>query len=120
MLSRTLPCLLLLTAGCSDLEPAEVGTTRGEVAVTWTNLVGVSASGNDLTKTAGTAGGERLERDGEHLQQQRHGHLPVGYLPRTMRTWSPTPNSLSERVTTAIEFRLPVWTTSTSPIERAG
>jgi hypothetical protein len=47
-------CLLLI-AGCVDVAHEEVGTTQGQVAVTWTNLVGVTASGNDLTKVAGTS-----------------------------------------------------------------
>jgi hypothetical protein len=47
--------LILLAAGCVDLEHEEVGTTTGEVSVTWTNLVGVTASGSDLTKTASTS-----------------------------------------------------------------
>ncbi|HEY8141606.1 MAG TPA: hypothetical protein VIG06_03005, partial [Kofleriaceae bacterium] len=46
---------LLLIAGCVDVAHEEVGTTQGQVAVTWTNLVGVTASGDDLTKSASTS-----------------------------------------------------------------
>jgi hypothetical protein len=56
MTTRILSCLVLLAAGCVDVSQEEVGTTGEEVLVTWTNLVGVSASGNDLTKTASTSG----------------------------------------------------------------
>jgi hypothetical protein len=47
--------LCLLLAGCVDAQLEEIGTSQGQVAVTWTNLVGVAASGNDLSKTAGTS-----------------------------------------------------------------
>ena len=54
MRSRLLPCALFFICGCLDVDPPDVGTSAGDVSVTWTNLVGVTASGNDLTKTAGT------------------------------------------------------------------
>jgi hypothetical protein len=44
---------LVVTAGCiGDPAPEVAGRAAALTSVTWTDLVGVSASGNDLTKTA--------------------------------------------------------------------
>ena len=54
---KSLACssILLVAAGC--LDPGEdVARSSAAVAVTWTNAVGVTPSGNDLAKTAGTTG----------------------------------------------------------------
>jgi hypothetical protein len=46
---------LCVGTGCTDGPPEEVGTQGSAlVAVTWTNVVGASAVGSDLTKTATT------------------------------------------------------------------
>jgi hypothetical protein len=51
--ARLVPAaLLLVVAGCNaGGEQEAVGTTRGAVSVTWTDAVGVDATGNDLLKT---------------------------------------------------------------------
>jgi hypothetical protein len=55
-LFRAVCICAVLFAGCVESGDAEtVGVLSGAVAVTWTNTVGVSAAGNDLTKTAGTS-----------------------------------------------------------------
>jgi hypothetical protein len=78
MTLRLLACLLLLIAGCVDAQPEEVGTSASEVAVTWTNLVGVTASGNDLTKTAGTSAWDAGAVSVETLTADGYVELAVG------------------------------------------
>jgi hypothetical protein len=55
MTTRRIVWLALLGAGCVDVggDAGEVGTDSSAVAVTWTNVVGVTATGNDLTKPGG-------------------------------------------------------------------
>ena len=60
----------LLSAACTAPDEPSVESSDHAVAVTWTNLVGVAASGNDLTKTgatgwnAGASSVETLAGDG--------------------------------------------------------
>jgi hypothetical protein len=70
MTTRLVLLAALVASACVEGEP-EVGSSSAEVAVTWTNLVRVSATGNDLTKTnlqeswnAGAVTVEALEGDG--------------------------------------------------------
>jgi len=70
---RWLLCAVALTTvGCLDESPGEVGEgSSAIIPVTWTDVVGASAAGNDLTKTApetawnaGAVSVETLSNDG--------------------------------------------------------
>lgn len=70
--TRGLACAVLLMTGCVNSgDEGNIGTTRAPLSVTWTNMVGVSAAGNDLTKTdpasawnAGASSVQTLAGDG--------------------------------------------------------
>jgi len=50
--TRPIVVLFVLVSGCVDLGTTEeLGTTEQAVSVVWTNAVGVSTAGNNLTKT---------------------------------------------------------------------
>jgi hypothetical protein len=66
-------CLVLvLVVGCADMDgEAAIGTSRSPISVTWTNVVGASATGDSLLKTnplnswnAGAVSVSRIEGDG--------------------------------------------------------
>jgi hypothetical protein len=51
---RLVVCAALAAVACVEVEDgAELGSSSAEVSVTWTNLVGVTATGNDLIKSGG-------------------------------------------------------------------
>jgi hypothetical protein len=56
MTTRLAVCAVLLTGACVDGdEHLDIDRTTAAVEVTWTNVVGVTATGNDLSKEGGTS-----------------------------------------------------------------